>query len=71
MSLRPICAALLANRSQFFKLVEALEQATHSDIDDAEIEAVIDELFPEREDLTEQQAHTLVLMVCERKGKRA
>lgn len=62
-------SGIVAARRQYFMLVQALEEATHCDIDDLQLAALIDGQYAGREGVSEAEASTMLLQVALRRGK--
>lgn len=63
--------SLAANRRAFFKLIDALEEVTNSHVDPMELETILDSSYSEESDKMEPaDAHTILMEVSRRKGKR-
>lgn len=56
-------AALVANRKQFFDLIETAERQYNVNIDELALESEIDSVYPNRNSLTNQEAQDLLRKV--------
>lgn len=60
-----LLARLVANRSEFFSLIEEVERAAHCTINPMHAAGVIDSEFAEREGLTREEAQSLLFQLAE------
>ena len=68
---RAILQAMAANRRAFFKLIEALEEATNSDVDPLTLESILDAQFSDEEEpMSPADVQSIIMEVSRRRGKR-
>lgn len=60
-----VLGRLVANRAEFFRLIEQVERGAHCAIDPHHAAAVIDSEFAERETLTREEAQSLLFRLAE------
>jgi len=62
---------MACNRRQFFKLIEALEEATNSDVDPLALESILDAQFGDEEEaMTPTDVQAIIMEVSRRRGRR-
>lgn len=63
MKHQKILSAIVANRTQFFALVETLERECACVVDEVQLTSLIDSDYDGREEVTIEEAHGIVMAV--------